>query len=54
MVLHDRGQSGLVTDGGDPAGQLRVPDGGVTTDKLVVVCGELDESVRIAEVESTL
>lgn len=32
MVLHHAGQGGLVGDAADPAGQLRVPDGGVAAD----------------------
>ena len=51
VVLHDGGQSGLVTDLADPRGQLRVPDGGVATDELAVVLGKLDRLVGSAKVE---
>lgn len=53
MILHYGGQGGLVPDRRDPAGQLRVPYGGVTTKKLAVVLCELGSLVRSAEVEGT-
>jgi hypothetical protein len=51
VVLDDSGQGGLVTDLGDPAGQLRVPDGGVSTDEDLVVRSKLDGLVGSAEGE---
>jgi hypothetical protein len=54
VVLHDAGQGGLVLDGRNPGGQLAVPDGGVTTDQLLVVGGELDSLVGGAQVELAL
>jgi hypothetical protein len=49
--LDDGGQGRLVADLGHPAGQLRVPDGSVTTDKNLVVRSELDGLVGGAEGE---
>jgi hypothetical protein len=51
VVLHDRDQGGLVVDGGDPAGDLAVPDKGVTTDELAVGLSPVDEPVSTSEVE---
>jgi hypothetical protein len=53
VVLHDSGQGGLVPDGRNPAGQLRVPHGGVTAEELAVVLCELGGLVGSAEVERT-
>jgi hypothetical protein len=53
VVLHDAGQGGLVPDRGDPAGQLRVPHGSVTTDELAIVLCELGSLIGGAEVEGT-
>jgi hypothetical protein len=51
VVLHDSGQGGLVPDGADPAWELGVPDGGVSTDELAVVLGESNSLVGGTEVE---
>ena len=51
VVLHDSGQGGLVPDGRDPTGKLGVPDGGVSTDELAIVLGELSSLVGGAEGE---
>jgi len=54
VVLHGRLKGCLISDGRHPAGKLTVPHGGVATQKLAVVGGELDSLVRCAEVETTL
>jgi hypothetical protein len=51
VVGHDSGQGGLVADLRDPAGKLRVPHGGVSTDELLVLGGKGDGLVSGAEVE---
>jgi hypothetical protein len=51
VVLDDSGQSGLVSNRGDPSRKLRVPHRGVSTHELAVVLGELDGLVCGAEVE---
>jgi hypothetical protein len=51
VKLHDGDQSVLVSDLGDPAGKLRVPDESVTTDELVVGRGPVDEVVGSAKLE---
>ena len=51
---HDFLELGLVGDGRDPGGELGVPDGGVSTDELVVLGGEADERVGAVEGELAL
>ena len=51
MVLNDGGEGRLVLDRRDPAGKLRVPDGGVATDQLVVGDCPVDESIKAREAE---
>jgi hypothetical protein len=51
VKLHDGNQSVLVSDLGDPAGKLRVPDESVTTDEHVVARGPVDQRVGSAELE---
>lgn len=53
VILHHRNQGVLVPDLGDPAGELRVPDKGVTTDELVVAGSPVDKAVGVAELEVT-
>jgi hypothetical protein len=48
---HDALQRGLVIDRAHPARQLRVPDGGVATDELVVGRRPIDEVVGLGEGE---
>ena len=49
---HDFLELSLVGDGRDPGGKLRMPDGGVTADELLVLRGKADE--RVGTVESEL
>jgi hypothetical protein len=42
VVLEHTGKCGFVVDGADPAGELRVPAQGVTTDEFSVGLGEVD------------
>lgn len=51
VVLHDGGQGSLVPNLRNPAGKLGVPDSGVATHEDLVVLGELDSLVGLAEVE---
>jgi hypothetical protein len=51
VVLHHRGQCGLVTNLRNPAGKLRVPDEGVSTDELLVGSGEAGYRIGVCEVE---
>jgi hypothetical protein len=51
VVGQDGSESGLVRNRRDPAGELRVPDGVVATDQLVVSLGPVDEVVTWTEVE---
>lgn len=54
VVLHDRGQSGLIPDGGNPAWELRVPHCSMSSDQDVVVFGKLKGLVCLSEVEVAL
>ena len=54
MRLHDGLELGLVRDGGDPCGQLAVPDGGVAAHELAVCLGEVDEEVGAGQRELAL
>lgn len=54
VVLHDRGQGCLVADRRNPARQLRVPDGGVAADELVIVRGKLHRLISRCEAEGSL
>ena len=51
VVLHHGNQSVLVSDLGDPARQLRVPNERVATDELVVTGSPVDEGIGALEVE---
>ena len=54
VLLDDRCELGLVPDVVDPAGQLRVPHQGVSTDGLVVGRGPVNEVVGLCEVKPAL
>lgn len=54
MVLQNTGQLGLVVDLADPARELTVPAEGVTSDRLVVGRGPVDEVVGAGKVEVAL
>lgn len=45
MVHHDLLQLGFVPNTADPIGQLRMPDGSVSTNELVVGSGPVDKVV---------
>lgn len=51
VVLHDGRQGGFIGDARDPARQLRVPDGRVATDQLVVGCRPVNQVVGRREGE---
>jgi hypothetical protein len=54
VVLNNAGQGTRVADRRHPAGQLRVPDGSVSTDELVVLNSPVDKGVKTVEVEVAL
>lgn len=54
VLLDDRGESSLVLDVGDPAWELGVPNGGVSTNKLVIGLSPVDEEIEVTEVEGAL
>jgi hypothetical protein len=54
VVLHDVGKRRLIPNGRDPARQLRVPDGGVSTDEFVVLGSPVDEEVGCVQRELVL
>lgn len=51
VVLDDGGQGGLVGDAADPAGELRMPDGCVAADELVVGRGPVNQVIGLRKVE---
>lgn len=54
MVLNDAGQGILVGDAANPGRQLRVPNGGVSANKLVIGGGPVDEIVSAVKAEAAL
>jgi hypothetical protein len=54
VLLDDAGQGASVTNVGDPAGELAVPEEGVATKELAVLRRPLGSLVSIAEGEGTL
>lgn len=53
VVLDDGRQSRFVPDVRHPAWQLRVPNGGVSTNDLVIRHSKVDQSIKASEVEIT-
>ena len=54
VVLDNLGEGILILDIAHPAGQLRMPDGSVATDKLVICGSPLNKSVHALEVKAAL